>query len=119
MYDWDKTCFCISVLDKNSRFNYASSVLSLINNIFLSPHPPVKNCFRVSSRGRTKAQSHSLQANDSFNKQQWISCLRQAIIQSRDRDAQASQSKPLLSPEPPLDHIAELNLNSDVEMIDT
>uniref|UniRef100_A0A8B9HZC6 Rho guanine nucleotide exchange factor (GEF) 3, like n=1 Tax=Astyanax mexicanus TaxID=7994 RepID=A0A8B9HZC6_ASTMX len=49
----------------------------------------VKNCFRVSSRGRsTKGQSHSLQANDSFNKQQWISCLRQAIVQSRDRFSQ-------------------------------
>ncbi|XP_060749900.1 rho guanine nucleotide exchange factor (GEF) 3, like [Tachysurus vachellii] len=84
-----------------------------------SGNDKVKNCFRVSSRGRSKAQSHSLQANDSFNKQQWISCLRQAIIQSRDRDAQASQSKPHLDPEPPLEHIAELSLNSDVEMIDT
>lgn len=79
----------------------------------------VKNCFRVSSRGRTKAQSHSLQANDSFNKQQWISCLRQAIIQSRDRDAQASQSKAQQGHEPRLEHIAELSLNSDVEMMDT
>ncbi|KAL7864779.1 hypothetical protein AOLI_G00161990 [Acnodon oligacanthus] len=81
----------------------------------------VKNGFRVSSRGRTKAQSHSLQANDSFNKQQWISCIRQAIVQSRDRNAQASQSKASarLSPDPALDHIAELSLNSDVEMPDT
>ncbi|XP_026853903.2 rho guanine nucleotide exchange factor (GEF) 3, like isoform X1 [Electrophorus electricus] len=81
----------------------------------------VKNCFRVSSRRRTKAQSHSLQASDSFNKQQWISCLRQAIIQSRDRHAQASQSNAMarLSPDPALDHIAELSLNSDVEMPDT
>uniref|UniRef100_A0A8B9JBR7 Rho guanine nucleotide exchange factor 3 n=1 Tax=Astyanax mexicanus TaxID=7994 RepID=A0A8B9JBR7_ASTMX len=82
----------------------------------------VKNCFRVSSRGRsTKGQSHSLQANDSFNKQQWISCLRQAIVQSRDRFSQDSQSKASsrLSPDPALDHIAELSLNSDVEMPDT
>lgn len=90
-----------------------------INVFLVLSSPSVKNCFRVSSRGRTKAQSHSLQANDSFNKQQWISCLRQAIIQSRDRDAQASQSKVQLDPEPQLEHIAELSLNSDVEMIDT
>lgn len=80
----------------------------------------VRNCLRVSSRGRSKAQSHSLQANDSFNKQQWISCLRQAMVQSRDRDAQVSQS-PLssrLSPDFALYHIAELSLSSDAEMAD-
>uniref|UniRef100_A0A8C9WHA7 Rho guanine nucleotide exchange factor (GEF) 3, like n=1 Tax=Scleropages formosus TaxID=113540 RepID=A0A8C9WHA7_SCLFO len=59
---------------------------------FGSANDKAKNCFRVSSRGRTKVQSHSLQANDSFNKQQWISCLRQAIVQSRDREAQTAQS---------------------------
>uniref|UniRef100_A0A8C1DX09 Rho guanine nucleotide exchange factor 3 n=3 Tax=Cyprinus carpio TaxID=7962 RepID=A0A8C1DX09_CYPCA len=82
----------------------------------------VKNCFRVSTTGRTKSQSHSLQANDSFNKQQWISCLRQAMVQSRDRQAQTSHCKPSerLSPDPALyNNIAELNLNSDVEMPDT
>ncbi|XP_028850076.1 rho guanine nucleotide exchange factor (GEF) 3, like isoform X1 [Denticeps clupeoides] len=81
----------------------------------------VKNCFRVSSRGRSKAQSHGLQANDSFNKQQWISCLRQAMVQSRDREAQASQSGPSsrLSPDPDLYNIAELTINSDVDMQET
>ncbi|XP_016320430.1 rho guanine nucleotide exchange factor 3-like [Sinocyclocheilus anshuiensis] len=82
----------------------------------------VKNCFRVSATGRSKSQSHSLQANDSFNKQQWISCLRQAMVQSRDRQAQSSHCKPSerLSPDPALyNNIAELNLNSDVEMPDT
>ncbi|XP_063064038.1 rho guanine nucleotide exchange factor (GEF) 3, like isoform X1 [Engraulis encrasicolus] len=69
----------------------------------------VKNCFRVSSRGRSKPQSHSLQANDSFNKQQWISCLRQAMVQSRDGHAHTGQSE--------LGNIAELSLNSDVEMV--
>uniref|UniRef100_A0A667X985 Rho guanine nucleotide exchange factor (GEF) 3, like n=1 Tax=Myripristis murdjan TaxID=586833 RepID=A0A667X985_9TELE len=52
---------------------------------FTGGNDKVRNCFRVSSRGRAKASSHSLQANDSFSKQQWISCLRQAIVQSRDR----------------------------------
>ncbi|XP_045062947.1 rho guanine nucleotide exchange factor (GEF) 3, like isoform X2 [Coregonus clupeaformis] len=87
---------------------------------FTSGNDKVRNCFRVSSRGRSKAQSHSLQANDSFNKQQWISCLRQAMVQSRDRDAQVSQSpmSSRLSPDLALYHIAELSLSSDTEMAD-
>ncbi|TRY96649.1 hypothetical protein DNTS_024263 [Danionella cerebrum] len=79
----------------------------------------VKNCFRVSTTGRSKSQSHSLQANDSFNKQQWISCLRQAMVQSRDGQTQRKVSQ-RLSPEPALyNNIAELTLNSDAEMLDT
>ncbi|KAL1020526.1 hypothetical protein UPYG_G00001220 [Umbra pygmaea] len=87
---------------------------------FTSGNDKVRNCFRVSSRGRSKAQSHSLQANDSFNKQQWISSLRQAMVQSRDRGSQPSQSGPPchLSPDPALYHIAELSLSSDTEMAD-
>uniref|UniRef100_A0A3P8YWZ1 Rho guanine nucleotide exchange factor 3 n=1 Tax=Esox lucius TaxID=8010 RepID=A0A3P8YWZ1_ESOLU len=81
---------------------------------FTSGNDKVRNCFRVSSRGRTKAQSHSLQANDSFNKQQWITSLRQAMVQSRDRGTQAGQS----TPDPALYHIAELSLSSDTEMAD-
>ncbi|XP_061075301.1 rho guanine nucleotide exchange factor (GEF) 3, like [Conger conger] len=88
---------------------------------FTSTTDKAKNCFRVSIQGRSKAQSHSLQANDSFNKQQWISCLRQAIVQSRDRESQPSQSwlLPQTSPDPALCHIAELSLSSDSEMMDT
>ncbi|KAG5836010.1 hypothetical protein ANANG_G00250060 [Anguilla anguilla] len=88
---------------------------------FTSTTDKAKNCFRVSIQGRSKAQSHSLQANDSFNKQQWISCLRQAIVQSRDRGSHTSQSWPpsQTSPDPPLSHIAELSLSSDTEMMDT
>ncbi|CAJ1085102.1 rho guanine nucleotide exchange factor (GEF) 3%2C like [Xyrichtys novacula] len=78
----------------------------------------VKNCFRVSSRGRSKANPYSLQANDSFSKQQWISCLRQAIVQSRDRTAHTSQSRLSLHPDPALCHIAELSLSSDTDMAD-
>ncbi|KAM9856026.1 rho guanine nucleotide exchange factor (GEF) 3, like isoform 2-T3 [Aulostomus maculatus] len=76
----------------------------------------VKNCFRVSSRGRAKAYSYSLQANDSFCKQQWITCLRQAIVQSRDGTIQSRQSQ--LSPhlDPALYHIADLSLGSDADM---
>ncbi|XP_028266849.1 rho guanine nucleotide exchange factor (GEF) 3, like [Parambassis ranga] len=83
---------------------------------FTGGNDKVKNCFRVSSRGRSKAHTYSLQANDSFSKQQWITCLRQAIVQSRDMTAQTSQSQ--LSPhhDPALYHIAELSLSSDTEM---
>lgn len=80
---------------------------------FTGGNDKVKNCFRVSSRGRSKAHPYSLQANDSFSKQQWITCLRQAIVQSRDRNAQTS-----FHLEPALRHIADLNLSSDTEMAD-
>lgn len=80
---------------------------------FTGGNDKVKNCFRVSSRGRSKAHPYSLQANDSFSKQQWITCLRQAIVQSRDRTTQTS-----FHLEPALRHIADLNLSSDTEMAD-
>ncbi|XP_060925089.1 rho guanine nucleotide exchange factor 3 [Limanda limanda] len=37
-----------------------------------------KNFFRVSYRAGGQLQSHSFQASDAFNKQQWINCIRQA-----------------------------------------
>uniref|UniRef100_A0A665USJ4 Rho guanine nucleotide exchange factor 3-like n=1 Tax=Echeneis naucrates TaxID=173247 RepID=A0A665USJ4_ECHNA len=83
---------------------------------FTGGNDKVKNCFRVSSRGRSKAHSYSLQANDSFSKQQWITCLRQAIVQSRDQTAQTSRSQFSLHPDPALYHIAELSLSSDTEI---
>ncbi|KAJ8259980.1 hypothetical protein GJAV_G00175670 [Gymnothorax javanicus] len=88
---------------------------------FGSTNDKAKNCFRVSIQGRSKTQSHSLQANDSFNKQQWISCLRQAIVQSRDRESHTSQSwPPTQTPsDPALSHMAELSLASDAEMMDS
>ncbi|XP_041801101.1 rho guanine nucleotide exchange factor (GEF) 3, like [Chelmon rostratus] len=85
---------------------------------FTGGNDKVRNCFRVSSRGRSKAHPYSLQANDSFSKQQWITCLRQAIVQSRDRTAQTSQSQLSHHPDPALYHIAELSLSSDTEMAD-
>ncbi|XP_076022330.1 rho guanine nucleotide exchange factor (GEF) 3, like isoform X2 [Genypterus blacodes] len=91
---------------------------SSFRGAFTGGNDKVKNCFRVSSRGRSKAHSHSLQANDSFSKQQWITCLRQAIIQSRDRTAQTSQSQLSSHPDPALYHIADLSLGSDTEMAD-
>ncbi|XP_029456780.1 rho guanine nucleotide exchange factor 3 isoform X1 [Rhinatrema bivittatum] len=38
----------------------------------------IKNFFRVSFKSGSQSQSHSLQANDTFNKQQWLNCVRQA-----------------------------------------
>ncbi|XP_067099491.1 rho guanine nucleotide exchange factor 3 isoform X3 [Osmerus mordax] len=37
-----------------------------------------KNFFRVWCRSGGQLQSHSLQASDAFNKQQWLNCIRQA-----------------------------------------
>ncbi|XP_063766764.1 rho guanine nucleotide exchange factor 3 isoform X2 [Eleginops maclovinus] len=37
-----------------------------------------KNFFRVSFRAGGQLQSHCFQASDTFNKQQWINCIRQA-----------------------------------------
>lgn len=37
-----------------------------------------KNFFRVSYRTGGQLQSHCFQASDTFNKQQWINCIRQA-----------------------------------------
>lgn len=83
---------------------------------FTGGNDKVKNCFRVSSRGRSKANSYNLQANDSFSKQQWITSLRQAIVQSRDRTAHGSHSQFPYFPDPALCHIADLSLTSDAEM---
>ncbi|XP_054833372.1 rho guanine nucleotide exchange factor 3 isoform X2 [Eublepharis macularius] len=38
----------------------------------------IKNFFRISFKNGSQSQSHSLQANDNFNKQQWLNCIRQA-----------------------------------------
>ncbi|NP_001085925.1 Rho guanine nucleotide exchange factor (GEF) 3, gene 1 S homeolog [Xenopus laevis] len=49
-----------------------------IRGAFTPATERAKNFFRVSFQERSRGQSHTLQANDSFNKQQWISCIRQA-----------------------------------------
>ncbi|XP_037127746.1 rho guanine nucleotide exchange factor (GEF) 3, like isoform X1 [Syngnathus acus] len=83
---------------------------------FTGGNDKVKNCFRVSSRGSSKAHSYSLQANDSFSKQQWVTCLRQAMVQSRDRKAQSVVLPP--HSDPTLCHIADLSLSCDTDMAD-
>uniref|UniRef100_UPI00398F47F7 rho guanine nucleotide exchange factor 3-like n=1 Tax=Pristiophorus japonicus TaxID=55135 RepID=UPI00398F47F7 len=73
-----------------------------------------KNIFRVSFRDRSRGQSHTLQANDSFNKQQWVSCIRQAVINSRD-----IMHSQLPVSESSLEQIASLSIDCDDEMHET
>nr|XP_049578380.1 neuroepithelial cell-transforming gene 1 protein isoform X1 [Syngnathus scovelli] len=40
-----------------------------------------KNVFRVSSSDPSHGQSHTLQVNDVYHKQQWLNCLRDAMAQ--------------------------------------
>ena len=42
-----------------------------------------KNIFRVRFQDPSPGQSHTLQANDVFHKQQWFSCIRTAIAPFR------------------------------------
>ncbi|XP_061592033.1 rho guanine nucleotide exchange factor (GEF) 3, like [Cololabis saira] len=91
---------------------------STFRGAFSGGNDKVKNCFRVSSRGRSKANPYSLQANDSFSKQQWITCLRQAIVQSRDRTAHTGRPQLSLHPDPALCPMAGLSLSSDTDMAD-
>lgn len=45
----------------------------------LLPLSPAKNIFRVRFQDPSPGQSHTLQANDVFHKQQWVNCIRTAI----------------------------------------
>lgn len=49
-----------------------------IDSLFMCSSFLVKNFFRVSFKHGSQSQTHSLQANDTFNKQQWLNCIRQA-----------------------------------------
>ncbi|XP_010885338.1 neuroepithelial cell-transforming gene 1 protein isoform X2 [Esox lucius] len=46
-----------------------------------------KNIFRVRFHDPSQGQSHTLQVNDIFHKQQWLNCLRSAISVHRPADA--------------------------------
>lgn len=51
-----------------------------LSDCFFFCSPSVaKNIFRVRSQDPGQAQSHTLQVNDVFHKQQWLNCLRSAI----------------------------------------
>ncbi|XP_031424376.1 rho guanine nucleotide exchange factor 3 isoform X1 [Clupea harengus] len=57
-----------------------------------------KNFFRVSYRCGGQLQAHCLQASDTFNKQQWLNCIRQA--KGASSVAAAADDLNLLSPRP-------------------
>ncbi|OXB70458.1 UNVERIFIED_CONTAM: hypothetical protein H355_006820 [Colinus virginianus] len=52
------------------------SLRSLGSDLFF---PSAKNIFRVRFQDPSLGQSHTLQANDIFHKQQWVNCIRTAI----------------------------------------
>ncbi|KAM4663885.1 rho guanine nucleotide exchange factor 3-like isoform 1-T2 [Discoglossus pictus] len=86
-----------------------------IRGAFTTGNERAKNIFRVSFRDRSRGQAHTLQANDSFNKQQWVSCIRQAMVSSREN---------IISPGAPQDtqcslvDIADLSLNCNEDSED-
>ncbi|XP_067884510.1 rho guanine nucleotide exchange factor 3-like, partial [Heterodontus francisci] len=84
-----------------------------IRGAFSNSNERAKNIFRVSFRDRSRGQSHTLQANDTFNKQQWVSCIRQAVINVRDRHQ--PQLQPAELPDSSLEQIAELSIDCDEE----
>ncbi|KAF6727377.1 Rho guanine nucleotide exchange factor 3 [Oryzias melastigma] len=55
-----------------------------------------KNFFRVSCRAEGQPLTHSFQASDTFNKQQWINCIRQA----KEAAVQQLQAGECLEPGP-------------------
>ncbi|OCT57786.1 hypothetical protein XELAEV_18003042mg [Xenopus laevis] len=60
----------------------------------------IKNFFRVGLKNGSHSQGHCLQANDTFNKQQWLNCIRQAkesIVSSGGDDASTSDGQLLIS----------------------
>ncbi|XP_045927581.1 neuroepithelial cell-transforming gene 1 protein isoform X1 [Micropterus dolomieu] len=59
-----------------------------------------KNIFRVRSHDPSQAQSHTLQVNDVFHKQQWLNCLRSAISVYRPLSQPSTPSTPS-TPSPP------------------
>lgn len=51
----------------------------LVSQFLILAFSAAKNIFRVRSQDPNQAQSHTLQVNDVFHKQQWLNCLRSAI----------------------------------------
>lgn len=63
----------------------------------------VKNFFRVSFKNGSQSQTHSLQANDTFNKQQWLNCIRQAketVLCTAGQAGALDSEGPILNPAP-------------------
>uniref|UniRef100_M3YZI7 Rho guanine nucleotide exchange factor 3 n=1 Tax=Mustela putorius furo TaxID=9669 RepID=M3YZI7_MUSPF len=63
----------------------------------------IKNFFRVSFKNGSQSQTHSLQANDTFNKQQWLNCIRQAketVLCAAGQAGALDSEGPFLNPAP-------------------
>ncbi|XP_006005816.1 rho guanine nucleotide exchange factor 3 isoform X2 [Latimeria chalumnae] len=87
-----------------------------------------KNFFRVSFMNGSQSQSHYLQANDAFSKQQWLNCVRQAkevvINSTGDTGILNSEEHPFLSQgrhrisqeEPKLEQMDHTDSDSDCSM---
>uniref|UniRef100_A0A8C2PXA1 Neuroepithelial cell transforming 1 n=1 Tax=Cyprinus carpio TaxID=7962 RepID=A0A8C2PXA1_CYPCA len=54
--------------------------------------PLAKNIFRVRFQDSSQGQSHTLQVNDIFHKQQWLNCLRTAMLTQKDSPLPESES---------------------------
>ncbi|GAA6223990.1 neuroepithelial cell-transforming gene 1 protein-like [Lates japonicus] len=53
----------------------------------------VKNVFRVSSLDPSHGQSHTLHVNDVYHKQQWLNCLRNAMVQQQEAPPRVQQGE--------------------------
>ncbi|CAB1422054.1 unnamed protein product [Pleuronectes platessa] len=81
LIDRSRTLSCHGELKNNRGLKLHvflfQDVLVITRGAF-SNNERTKNFFRVSYRAGGQLQSHSFQASDAFNKQQWINCIRQA-----------------------------------------
>ncbi|XP_074055232.1 rho guanine nucleotide exchange factor 3 isoform X2 [Macrotis lagotis] len=74
----------------------------------------IKNFFRVSFRNGSQSQSHSLQASDTFNKQQWLNCIRQA----KETAVCAASQTGMLDPQEPCPQPTPLSGETKLEQMD-
>ncbi|KAJ8002648.1 hypothetical protein DPEC_G00161080 [Dallia pectoralis] len=56
-----------------------------------------KNVFRVTSLDPSNGQSHTLQVNDVFHKQQWLNCLRSAIAAQPQQQRAPVRKSPIVT----------------------
>ncbi|XP_018421546.1 PREDICTED: neuroepithelial cell-transforming gene 1 protein isoform X1 [Nanorana parkeri] len=71
-----------------------------------------KNIFRVRFQEACLGQSHTLQANDIFHKQQWLNCIRTAIAPYQNASPTELKELPDLSEECEENHPPALNTNT-------
>nr|XP_033813931.1 neuroepithelial cell-transforming gene 1 protein isoform X2 [Geotrypetes seraphini] len=71
-----------------------------------------KNIFRVRFRDPSSGQSHTLQANDVFHKQQWLNCIRTAIAPFQQTTPTELKELPELSEESEENHPPANTINA-------